>query len=75
MLADKVQFLVAANEPTVIDIIYYNDLVTALFLMRVKGFKRQYPLTERWITLMGEVHELIDGQEKLAEIIEKYELE
>ena len=65
----------AANEPTVIDIIYYNELVTALFLMRVKGFKRQFPHTERWITLMGEVGELSEGEEKLASIIEKYELE
>lgn len=53
MFTEKVQYLVAANEVTVIDIIYYNELVTALFLMRVKGFKRQYPLTERWISNMS----------------------
>lgn len=40
MFTENAQFLVASNEPTVVDLVYYNELVTALFLMHIKGFKR-----------------------------------
>ena len=70
MFSEEVNFLISANEPTVVDIVYYNDIVTALFLMKIKGFKRQFPHTERWITLMGDVSELSDASEKLADIID-----
>ena len=75
MFSEEVKFLVSSNEPTVVDIVYYNEIVMALFLMKIKGFKRQFPQTERWITLMGDVSELSDASEKLADIIDSYELE
>ena len=75
MFSEDIKFLVSANEPTVVDIVYYNDIVMALFLMKIKGFKRQFPYSERWITLMGDMSELSDSSDRLAEIIDKYELE
>ena len=69
------KFLIMSNEPTVIDIIFYNEISTALLLTRVKGFRRQFPRVESWITLMGEVNELNEMDEKLVAVIEKYSLE
>ena len=75
MFSAEVKFLVSANEPTVVDFVYYNEMIMALFLMKIKGFKRNFPNTERWITLMNEVGELSESADKLAEIIEHHELE
>ena len=69
------KFLISSNEVTVVDIIFYNELSTALMLTRVKGFKRQFPNVGKWIELMNETPELNDMDEKLVEAIEKYGLE
>ena len=69
------QFLIANNEPTVIDIIYYNEISAAIMLTRIKGFKRLYPRISKWINMMGEITELAEYDEKLVEVIDKYELE
>ena len=45
------QFLIANNEPTVIDIIFYNEMSTSLMIMRIKGFKRMFPRIEQWVPL------------------------
>jgi len=45
-------------EPTVVDIIFYNEISTALLLTRIKGFKRAYPKVEPWLMAMGEIAEL-----------------
>ena len=70
MFGDEIIFLVSANEPTVVDFVYYNEVVMALFLMKNKGFKRQFPHTARWITLMEEFNELSEASEKLADLID-----
>ena len=54
MLATQ-KFLISSNEPIVVDIIFYNEISTALMLTRVKGFKRSFPRIDAWITLMGEI--------------------
>ena len=75
MFTSEVKFLVSSNEPTVVDFVYYNEIIMALFLMKIKGFKRNFPKTERWITFMNEVSELNECADRLAEIIDNYELE
>ena len=62
-------------EPTVVDIIFYNEISTVLMLTRIKGFKRAYPKVEPWLMAMGEIEELSNQEEKLVDIIEKYQLE
>ena len=69
------QFLIANNEPTVIDIIFYNEMSTSLMIMRIKGFKRMFPRIEQWVTLMGEIPELNSSEEQLVGVLEKYQLE
>ena len=39
-MLEKRKFLIANNEVTVIDIIFYNEIATAMLIMRIKGFKR-----------------------------------
>ena len=74
-MLEKRQFLIANNEPTVIDIIFYSEISTALYLLRLKGFQKRYPRVQAWIKLMSEVEGLLALDEKLVEMIEKYELE
>ena len=52
------QYLVTAMEPTVVDIMFYNEISTALMLTRIKGFKRADPNVEPWLMAMGEIEEL-----------------
>ena len=72
MLEGKRQFLISANEATAVDILYYNELSIALFLLRLKGFKKNYPHVNAWIKLMSEIEELMFYEEKMAECVEKY---
>ena len=69
------QFLIAKNEPTVVDIVFYNEISSGLMLTRIKGFKRMYPRLDEWVTNMGEIGELENHVEKLIEAIDTYELE
>lgn len=69
MLQDR-QFLIAKNEPTVVDIIFFNEISTALLLTVFKGMKRQYPNINSWIDVMYEIAELNDNEDKLAEAID-----
>ena len=55
MLAGQQRYLIARNEPTAVDIIFYNEVSTALMMSRIKGFKREYPHIDKWIGLMGEI--------------------
>ncbi len=67
--------MISKNEPTVIDIIFYNELSTALLLTRFKGYKKKFPNFRQWITLMAEIAELQEQEEKLCTIIDNYNLE
>ena len=69
------QFMIAKNEPTVVDIIFYNELSTALLLTRFKGYKKRFPNFRQWITLMAEIAELGEQEEKLCSILDTYNLE
>ena len=55
LLEGKRQFLISANEATAVDILYYNELSIALFLLRLKGFKKNYPNVNAWIKIMSEI--------------------
>lgn len=46
-------FLIAAQEPTAVDIIFYNEISTALMLTRIKWLEQRYPNIFEWISLMG----------------------
>lgn len=75
MLESGGDFLIARNEPTVVDIVFYNEISSGLMLTRVKGFKRMFPRVDHWVTLMGEISELENHAEKLVEAIDNYNLE
>ena len=74
MLKDR-KFLITKNEPTAIDIIFYNEISAAFILCRIKGLKRKYPLVTKWIDMMGDITELAHYDDKLVEMVENYELE
>lgn len=57
------------------DIIFYNELSTALLLTRFKGYKRKLPNFRQWITAMADIAELGEQEEKLCTIIDNYNLE
>jgi len=63
-LFDKGNFLISAVEPTVIDIMFYNEVSTILLLTRLgdKNFKHQYPHVTTWINSMQGMTELIDHE-------------
>lgn len=69
------QFLISKSEPTVIDIIFYNEISSGLALIKIKGFKRMFPQVDEWVSCMGEISELEPHAEKLFEIIENHGLE
>ena len=69
------QFLISKSEPTVVDIIYYNEISSGLALTKIKGFKRMFPRVDEWVSNMGEIGELEVHAEKMFETLEKYQLE
>ena len=69
------QFLISKSEPTVVDIIYYNEISSGLALTKIKGFKRQFPQVDEWFSCMGEISELEPHIEKMFEIYESNVLE
>jgi len=75
MLEGGGDFLIMRNEPTVVDIVFYNEISSGLMLTRVKGFKRMFPRVDHWVSLMGEIPELENHAEKLVEAIDMYNLE
>ena len=64
------QFLISASEPTVVDIVFYNEISSGLMLTRIKGFKRMFPQVDAWVTNMGEIGELETHAEKMVELID-----
>jgi len=75
LLFDNRDYLITAIEPTVIDIIFYHEISTALMLTRIKNFKGQFPRLSTWIKNMGDIHELNEQEIKLVKVIEDYQLE
>jgi len=75
IMLSKQKFLISSNEPTVVDIIFYNEISTAIMLTNPKGFKKTFPNIEVWLTLMGEIAELGEMDDILLHVIEKYKLE
>jgi len=75
MLEGGGQFLISSTEATVVDIVFYNEISNGLMLMRVKGFKRMFPRVDTWVELMGDLPELADHGEKLADTIDEHNLE
>ena len=67
-------FLILGNEPTIADIVIYNELSTALLLntASTKGFRRHYPNIETWLNNMGDVTEIDALSDQLADIVDKY---
>ena len=74
-MLDKRSYLVLGNEATAVDIIYFNEISTVIFLLNMPGFKKKYPNLEKWISFMNEIPQLIEYTNELDEIITKYELE
>lgn len=69
-------FLISAQEPTAVDIIFYNEISTALMLTRIKWLEQRYPNIFEWITLMGTTIQELDAMDEiLGEIVDKYILE
>ena len=66
------QFLISSSEPTVVDIVFYNEISSGLMLTRIKGFKRMFPRVDAWVTNMGEIGELETHAEKMVELIDHY---
>ena len=69
-------FLIAAQEPTVVDIIFYNEISTALMLTRIRWLEQRFPKIFEWITLMGTTIQELDAMDEiLGEIVDKYILD
>ena len=73
MLEDR-QFLISASEPTVVDIIYYNEISNGLALTKIKGFKKRFPRIDEWVSNMGEIVECDTHAEKMFDMIDKHAL-
>ena len=58
MLAGR-RYVATEHEPTVVDIVCYNEIATVLLLSNYKGFKRQFPHVSKWINIIVELNELI----------------
>ena len=69
------QCLIAVNEPTVIDMIFYNEITLVLLLLRIKGLKKMFPRLSKWISLMGDINEIDEVTNLLAKIVDEHELE
>lgn len=61
-LFEKGNFLISAVEPTVVDIMFYNEVSTILLLTRIgdKTFKHSYPRVTTWINSMQGLTELMN---------------
>ena len=69
-------FLVTAQEATAVDIIFYNEISTALMLTRIRWLEQRYPKIFEWLTLMGSTIAELDAMDEiLGEIVDKYILE
>ena len=70
--------MISSVEPTVIDIIYYNEVSTALLLTRIgndRQFNKNYPQLTGWVTRMSGINELVIYEDSLGEIIDGHELQ
>jgi len=77
-LMDKGQYLISSVEPTVVDIIYYNEVSTALLLTRIgndRQFNKNYPQLTGWVTRMSGINELVNYEDSLGEIIDGHDLQ
>ena len=74
MLEDS-DFLLSDDSFTAIDIAYYNKIKTVQALTLCQIDEEQFENLADWFTRMSEVDEIEDSDERLYEIIEKYELE
>jgi len=70
-------YLISKVEPTVVDIIFYNEVSIALLLTRFgdSQFKKNYPKVTSWVQRMGGIAELVSYEDNLAEIIDGHELQ
>ena len=69
------QCLIAVNEPTIIDMIFYNEMTLVLLLLRIKGIKKMFPRMSKWFSLMGDINEIDEVTNLLANIVDDHELE
>ena len=74
-LLENRQCLISANEPTIIDIAWYNEMITVILLMRIKGIKKMFPRFAKWSDMMSKSNELQDVIDKLLETISEHDLE
>ena len=69
------KFLCTPLEMTAVDIVFYNEISTVLILSKIKLRKKEFPNVFAWVSQMAEVAEISECDEKLLEVMVKYELD
>ena len=57
------------------DIAYYNEISTVLVISKIKCHKKEFPNLFAWIQEVSSVPEISDNDEKLLDVLVKYELD
>ena len=73
LLANQ-EYLLGGREFTIIDIVYFNQLMTVESLNFDQIKSEEFPNTVAWITRLREVEELDEQLEKLIDQINQYNL-
>ena len=69
------KFLCTPLEMTAVDIVFYNEISTVLILSKIKLRKKEFPNVFAWVSSMSEVAEISECDEKLLDVLMKYELD
>ena len=69
------KFLCTPLELTAVDIVFYNEISTVLILSKIKLHKKEFPNLFAWVTSVSEVAEISECDEKLIDVLVKYELD
>ena len=69
------KFLCTPLELTAVDIVFYNEISTVLILSKIKLHKKEFPNLFAWVTSISEVAEISECDEKLLDVLVKYELD
>ena len=60
---------------TAVDIAYYNEISTVLVISKIKLHKKEFPNLFAWIQELASVPEISENDEKLLDVLVKYELD
>lgn len=69
------KFLCTPLELTAVDIAFYNEISTVIMLAKIKMKKKEFPNIFAWIASLSEVQEVSECDEKLLDVLSKYEFD